>query len=325
MRAPLLLALLLAGLLLAALAAGDRPAPVGDLLAALLSRPGASPQLAFILHELRLPRALMAALIGAGLGLAGTLAQAAMRNPLAEPGLLGINGGAALAALLVMVAIPGVAQGWLPLAAFAGAIAMAALIQALATRVGFGSQRIILIGVGLGAMTGGAASFISAFGEITAVQRALIWLSGSLQDAPWPRVRLLALWLLPAALAARLAARALDLLAHEDAVARGLGLRTRAARGAVLGLCALIAAAAVAAAGPVAFIGLMAPHIGRRLAGPAHGRLLPVAALAGACLLLAADTAGRVVVAPAQIPAGVVSALMGAPFFGWLMWWRRDA
>lgn len=318
------LALVLACLLLIAVAVGDRGAAPGAWVAALLARPGAPPDLAFILHELRLPRALMAALIGAGLGVAGAVAQAAMRNPLAEPGLLGINGGAALAALIVMVALPGVPQGWLPWAAFAGAMTMAGLIQILALRVGLRSQRIILIGIGLGAMTGGAASFLSAFGPIVQVQRAMIRLSGSLTDAPGARVRLLALWLLPAGAAAMAAARALDPLAHEDEVARGLGLNTGRARGAAMMLCALIAAAAVAAAGPVAFGGLMAPHVGRRLAGPGHGRLIPVAALTGAALLVAADTLGRMVVAPAQIPAGIMCALMGAPFFGWLMWRRRD-
>ena len=324
MKAAATLTVLLLGLIGLTLGLGERPVAPGALLPALLDRPEAAPDLVFILRELRLPRAVMAVLVGAGLGLAGAVAQAVMRNPLAEPGLLGINGGAALAALVVMVARPGTPQAWLPWAAFAGAMVMAAAIQILALRVGLRSQRIILIGIGLSAMAGGAASFISAFGDFVAVQRALLWMSGSLQDSPWAKVALLALWLAPAFAAALVVSRGLDLIAFDDEVARGLGLRTGLARGGMMVLCAVIAAAAVAAAGPVAFVGLMAPHIARRLAGPRHARLLPVAALTGACLLLAADTAGRLLLAPAQIPAGIMCALMGAPFFGWLMWRHRD-
>lgn len=312
--------LLLPPALLAALAIGDRPLP----LSALLDGPEAPAGAVFILHQLRLPRALMAVLVGAALAAAGTIAQAAMRNPLAEPGLIGLNGGAALAVMVIVVGIPGLPAAWLPWAAFGGAMAMVAVIHALALRVGLRSQGIILIGIGCSALTGGLASFLAAFGEIAAVQRAMLWMAGSLQDSRWDKLGWLALWLLPGLGLAGLLARRLDLLGLEDTVVRGLGLPAGRARAGALALCALICGAAVAATGPVAFVGLMAPHIARRATGPVHARLLPAAAGTGALLLLLADTLGRSVIAPAQLPAGLVTALMGAPFFGWLMWRHRD-
>lgn len=324
MRAILATAALLPLLLMAALAFGDRAIAPGQILPALTGRADAAPDVVFILQQLRLPRALMAMLIGASLALAGAICQAVMRNPLAEPGLIGINGGAALAALVLIIGLPQIPGFWLPWAAFAGALMMVAVIQLLALRVGMRSQRIILIGIGCGAMTGGIAGFLSSMGDITAVQRAMLWMAGSLQDSRWDKLVLLAGWLVLPVGVVLVLARMLDLLGFEDEVVRGLGLRPGRARGGMLALCALICGAAVAATGPVGFVGLIAPHIARAVVGPGHARLLPLSALIGAALLLVADTAGRSVIAPAQVPAGIVTALLGAPFFGWLMWRHRN-
>ena len=316
--------LMLALLLLIALAAGERVIAPGLILSALRGDPSVPPDIAFIIADLRLPRAALAMLAGAALALAGALAQAAMRNALAEPGLIGINGGAALAAMVLLVLFPALAAHWLPWAALAGALAMTALIQTLSLRFGMRSQRMILIGLALGAVAGGLSSFLSAMGDITAVQRAMLWMAGSLQDSRWEKLSLLALWLAPMIALTLAAARLLDLLGFEDEQVAALGLPSGRMRAGVLALCAALAAAVVAATGPIGFVGLVAPHLARLLVGPLHRNLLPMAAVSGAGLLLLADTVGRSLIAPAQIPAGIVSALIGAPFFGWLIWRHRN-
>ena len=316
-------AVAVAALILAALVVGEQALPVADVLAALTGR-DASPATAMIVTGFRLPRALLAALVGAALAVAGAVSQAVMRNPLAEPGLLGINAGAALAALCVLVLRPATPALWLPWAASAGALAMALAIYALSWRGGASSARIILIGIGLSALAGAGAGMITAFGEVSAVQRAMVWLSGSLADSRWIRVWTTAGWLVLPVAFVLLSARELDLLAYSDDTARSLGQRVELARALMMLGCTLISGAAVAAAGLIGFVGLIAPHLARRLAGPRHGGSVPLAALLGAVLVLAADILGRTVIAPAELPAGIVTALIGAPFFGWLMWRARN-
>lgn len=324
MRALALAALILGLTFLAALASGERAVPLAQILSALAADPSVPPDVTFILRELRLPRALMAVLAGASLALAGALAQAAMRNSLAEPGLIGINGGAALAAMLLIVAFPAVPVSWLPWAALAGALLMAMLIQGLSLRFGMRSGRVILIGLALGAVAGGMSSFLAAMGDITRVQRAMIWMAGSLQDSRWPTLWLLIPWLVGLGGLSLALSRLLDLLGFDDEVVHALGLPAGRLRAAILALCAALAGAVVAATGPIGFVGLVAPHLARRIAGPGHRQMLPLAALTGATLLLAADTLGRSLIAPVQIPAGIVTALIGAPFFGWLLWRHRN-
>ena len=315
---------LLAALVLLAVALGDQPIALGDTIAALSGVGDLPPATRTIVTGLRLPRAAMALLVGAALGVAGAVCQAIMRNPLAEPGLLGINAGAALAATVLIVEAKALSQSLLPFLTFGGALAMSAAIFAFSWRQGTSSMRIILIGIGLGAIAGAGASFISTFGDPASVQRAMIWLSGSLQDSRWERVRIMALWAaLPLALA-WCVARELDLIAFGDTVARGLGQRVNAVRGGAVLLCALLSGAAVASAGLVAFVGLAAPHVARRLVGHGHARLIPASALVGAVLVLAADLVARRIMPPVQLPVGLFTALLGAPFFGWLLWRKRN-
>lgn len=324
MKALLTASLLLVAAFVLALGAGERHVPPGLVLAAITGDPSAPPDIAFILRELRLPRALIAVLSGAALALAGALAQAAMRNSLAEPGLIGITGGAALATMVMTVGFPVLAATWLPWAALAGALVMTLLIQVLSLRFGMRSQRMILIGLALGATAGGASSFLAATGDIASVQRAMVWMAGSLQDSRWEKLWPMVGWLVPLGLITLMSARLLDMLGLEDALVSALGLPSGRLRAAMLALCAGLAGAVVAATGPIGFIGLVAPHLARQLTGPLHRHLLPLAALIGAVLLLLADTLGRSLIAPAQIPAGIVTALIGAPFFGWLLWRRRN-
>ncbi|SMH28025.1 iron complex transport system permease protein [Mesorhizobium australicum] len=311
-------------LVLASLAYGDQAVSFGDLVSALTRPAGTNPQMEMIVLDLRLPRVLLALLVGAALAVAGAIAQAVMRNPLAEPGVLGVNAGAALAATILIVALDNAPVHLLPWAGFVGAAAMAAAIYLLSWRNGgTSSLRIILIGIGLSALTGAATTFLTAFGEIGDVQRAMIWLAGSVYHADWPAVQGLALWLVAPLALTWMSSRELDLIRFGDQAARSLGQRVDSIRALMIVLCTLLSGAAVAAAGLIGFIGLVAPHMARRLVGPAHARLIPVSALIGAILVMAADLAGRTVIAPVQLPAGIVTALIGAPFFGYLLWGRR--
>jgi iron complex transport system permease protein len=270
-----------------------------------------------------MPRLLLALMVGLALGTAGAIAQAVMRNPLAEPGLLGINSGAGLAAMVLMVGMERTPDYLLPPAAFAGATAMAAAIYTLSWRHGTSSLRIILIGIGLAALGNAATSFLTAFGDVRLVQRAMIWLAGSVADASWSKVEAMFAWSLLPLIAVWMTARELDTISFGDDSARSLGQRVNLVRGLMILMCTALSGAAVAFAGLVGFVGLIAPHMARRLVGNGHGRVIPAAALLGAVLVMTADFIGRTIIAPAQLPAGLLTALLGAPFFAWLMWERR--
>lgn len=319
-----LFVLVLTVIFVLALVLGDQKFSVEQIQTAMFT-PGTGPAyIETILWELRLPRATLAVLVGAGLAIAGTVCQAIMRNPLAEPGILGINAGAALVAVLVIVHLPSVSETLLPWLTFAGACVMSAAIYALAWRQGTTSLRIILVGIGLSALAGAAASFISTFGDITSVQRAMIWLSGSLQDSRWAKVNVLALWLIAPVSLVWLSARELNLISFGDEIAQGLGQRVNLVRGLLVLAIATISGAAVAAAGLIAFVGLAAPHIARRLVGHRHEVLIPAAALCGAIMVLAADIIARRLMPPAQLPVGLMTGLLGAPIFAWLLWKKRN-
>ena len=310
---------------LAGLAYGDFALSVADLLRALFRSPDAPPQALMIVWSIRLPRVLLAVLVGMALAVAGAIAQAVLRNPLADPGIIGINSGAALAAMVVLVGLDDVSPAVLPVAGFAGASAMVAAIFLLSWNNGTSSLRLLLIGIGLGALASAATTFLTAVGDIGDVQRAMVWMAGSLFDSNWTKVAVLAAWSVPVMVAAWLVSHHLDATLLGDGIAANLGQRVQLTRTLLILGCTLLSGAAVAAAGLVSFVGLLAPHIARRLVGPLHRALLPVAALTGGTLVVIADVASRMVIAPAQLPVGLTIALVGAPFFGWLMWNRRNA
>lgn len=325
-RVPLVLTVALLATLAAMvvnIGVGEYPIGALDVLRALLRLPAGSPDDAFVVNTLRLPRMLVAALAGLALGISGAIMQGLTRNPLAEPGTLGISAGAGLVAVALTVLVRDVPAGLIPLGAFAGALAVAGLIYLLAWRGGDAPTRLLLVGIGLGAICGAATSLMITLGDIDDVQQALIWLTGSVYGRSWEELRPL---LAGAALFAPLAcllARDLDALSLGDAVARGLGVRVALRRGLLLIAAVALAASSVAAAGTIGFVGLMAPHIGRRLVGPEHSGLLPTAGVLGALLVVAADLLGRTLLAPTELPAGLVTAAVGAPFFIALLWQRR--
>jgi iron complex transport system permease protein len=280
---------------------------------------------ALVVHTFRLPRILLSFLVGMALASSGTIMQGITRNPLADPFLLGVSAGAGLAAVALIVWLKDFPLYLLPWAAFGGALLTAAVIYVLAWK-GEGSSpiRLILIGIALESMIGAVTTTMLLFGQIQDVQQAYVWLTGSVYGRNWEHVYALGGWLLVFLPAAILLARQLNTLNLGDDTARGLGLRVERQRILLLVISVALAAAAVAVAGTIGFVGLVAPHITRRLVGPAHEGLLPVSALFGGALLVLADLIGRWVIAPSELPIGVVTALIGAPYFMYLLYRNRN-
>ena len=303
-------------LLLATLAVGVGAVPLGagDVWRALL---GAGDETTVaIVRALRLPRVALAALVGAGLGMSGAALQGTLRNALAEPYLLGVSGGAAVGAVLAVAA--GVAsEAGVPLAAFAGAGAAVAVVIAVARAAGGRADpRVLLMsGVIVGAFANAAIMILLADAAPNTVRGALWWMMGSASGADWARVGWLALHLLLGGAGLLAWAREIDVLALGEEPAASLGLDVERSARRVYFLASLLAAATVAAAGLVGFVGLVVPHLARGGGLRGHRAILLGAALAGAALVVAADLVARVARAPAELPLGAVTALVGVPFF----------
>lgn len=310
--------------LIAQVGYGEYPIAPLDVLRTVLGLPTGSDDYSFIVNTLRLPRALVAWLVGAALAVSGAILQTLTRNALADPGVVGVSNGASLAAVALLVLVPGVSSAYLPVAALGGAAVVALLIYALAWSGGHTPLRLILIGIGLGAIASAATTILITFGEITQVTRALVWLVGSVYGRGWGELWALLPWLLVLMPFALLSAPTLNALALGDDLARGLGVAVDRQRGLLLLAAVGLAAAAVATAGTIGFVGLIAPHIARRLVTPLHAQMLPVTALVGGLTVALADLAGRVLFAPVEIPCGVITAVIGAPFFVYLLY-RRAA
>ncbi|MEU9829416.1 FecCD family ABC transporter permease [Micromonospora chersina] len=307
-----LLALALAVL---AVGAGDYPIAPADVLRVLAG--GGSPAERFIVTELRLPRLVTALAVGAALGLAGAVFQSLTRNPLGSPDVLGVTSGAATGALVVVVAGGGSAA--LAGAAATGGLATGLLLYALAGRHGVGGHRLVLVGIGVTAILTGVNGWLLTRAPLMDAARAALWLTGSLDGRGWanalPVLGALAV-LLPAVLLAR--APALRLLEMGDDSAAGLGVPVRRVRVAALGAAVLLVSVAAAAAGPVSFLALTAPHLARRLTRAPGPNLLP-SAVVGAALLLAADQIAQHAVAGRQLPVGVVTGVLGGGYLAWLL------
>lgn len=271
-----------------------------------------------IVGELRLSRVLLAILAGAGLGLSGALTQAVVRNPLASPDLIGVTAGAGLAATALMLIWPGIAFSWLIPAAIIGALLAVLLILALAGRGALNPSRLVLVGVALSSWLAALTDWLLV-SHPQKINAALVWLTGSLWGRGWDHVWVLLPWLLVLVPLALMLSLRLDLLALGDEAAEGLGANVQRSRLLALLLAVAMAAVSVAVCGAISFVGLVAPHLARMLVGGAHHRLLPVAAMVGALLVLVADIAARTLLAPIELPAGVLTALIGAPYFLFLL------
>lgn len=320
------LAVGLVAAVLAGTALGAYAIPLGDIVASVARRLGfavaAAPDAVAesVLWQVRLPRVALAVVVGAALGVAGALLQGAFRNPLAEPGVIGVSAGAAVGAAAVVVG--GVAVGaWAVTAgAFVGGLGTTALVYALARSGGRTEVvTLVLTGVAVNALGGAVIGLLTFLSDDTQLRALVFWQLGSLGGATWGAVAAVApVALLGLVLAPRFG-RALDLLALGERVAVHLGVDVRRLRFALVAVVALLTAAAVAMAGVLTFVGLVVPHLVRLAFGPRHDVLLPASGLLGALVLVLADLVARTVAAPAELPLGVLTALLGAPFFLWLL------
>ncbi|MFH8989454.1 iron ABC transporter permease [Streptomyces sp. NPDC017940] len=310
------LAVALVGVTVAAVLIGDSKLLLGDVLNWAQGRAGQT--VTFVL-DTRVPRVLAALLAGAALALSGTLIQAVTRNPLAEPGVLGVSNGAAAGAVLLVTTVP-VAGSWsLAGGAFAGAVVSAVIVFGLAARGGFQQNRLVLVGFGVAT---GAAALISMLIILTDpfnATKALTWLSGSTYGRTLPDVVPLAIVLAVGLAVAVVRRTELDLVSLDEDTPRLLGLDLSRGRLGFLALGVVLSATAVAAAGTIGFVGLVAPHAARALVGRQHARVVPVAVLLGAILVCVADLVGRTVIAPAQLGAGLMTAVIGTPYFMYLL------
>jgi len=279
---------------------------------------------AYVLWDLRLPRALLAVTVGAALGLAGALAQGLFRNPMADPTLLGVTSGAACAAALVLtlfaglqMALPPAWRLWvLPACAFAGALAVCWVLDRLARWLTPGSVAgLLLTGLALQAITMAIVGLCTTIATDEQLRSLSFWTLGSLAGASWAVVAVLCTVLAAVALRLPALARALNALALGEAAAGHVGIDVQRLRARVIVVVALLSALAVAWCGVIGFIGLMGPHLVRVAVGPDQRRVLPLAMGAGGLLLLAADSVARTVVIPAEVPVGIFTALIGAPLF----------
>lgn len=300
-------------LFLGSLMAGRIPLAAGDALSVLVGTP--TDRAALVAGEFRLPRALVGLMAGGLLALSGALLQGATRNPLADPALVGVSQGAGLAVVALTVLAPGGAAWTMP-AAFAGGLAVAAVILSLSSGQ---SIRFLLIGVGMAAFLAAMTTAILTYGGLSEAHAALAWLAGSVRASGWGDVRLLAWCSLAALPVAVAASRPLAAMRLGDDLATTLGHRAGRARLALLLAAVAMAAGSVAVVGPIAFIGLLSPHISARLAPAGPGLHLALSWVTGALLTGGADLAGRTLAGPVQVPAGLVAALMGAPLFALLI------
>jgi iron complex transport system permease protein len=321
-RVPVRAAVVTAGLTAAALLTfawsltlGDFPIPFSDVVATLLG--GGSDDGAFVVRTLRLPRGLAALLVGAAYGLSGAIFQRLARNPLASPDVIGVTAGAAAFALGAIV-VADRSGGDVTAAALAGATGTSVAVYLLAYRRGVTGHRLVLVGIGVTAVMQAIVSYLLTRGRIEDIHRAAVWLTGSLNGRGWDEIRPVGLALavlVPVALGLARHLRTLDL---GDDAARGLGTRVEPVRAALLLVGVALAALATAAAGPIGFVALVAPQIARRLVTGGSAALLPSAAC-GALLLVASDLVARRLLAPTELPVGVVTAVLGAPVLLWLI------
>ena len=301
--------------LAAGLSLGAIQVPAGEVVAALTG--GGSELAQRIVLEMRLPRLVVAALAGGALAVSGVLLQGVVRNPLAAPEIVGVTSGAGVAALTALLVVPGLSQGWVPVAAFVGGVGAFGIVYAASWRGGVSPIRLALVGLAVSALFSAVISALVVAAGLRVAQ-ALTWLAGTTYARGWDEAVRLAPWF-GLLIVAALLARQLDLMALGEDLPVALGVSLQRSRAMALATAVALASAAVAAVGTLSFVGLMAPHMARVLAGPRHGKLLPLALVIGAVLVVAADTIGRTLFAPRELPSGLMTAAIGAPYFLLLM------
>jgi iron complex transport system permease protein len=311
------LAVLVMVTLMLGLSAGAVALPFSDVWQGIWH---AGAEAAPIVRELRAPRVLLAFLVGGSLGICGAALQAMIRNPLAEPYLLGLSGGAGLGAVIAIVSRPGGAWA-VPLAAFIGAMAAVALVYRLSLVSGrrLDPHILLLSGVVVGAFAGALMSAIIVLTDAPGLRNAFLWLLGGFGLASWQALAVFAVYAAAPAAVILFHARSLDLIALGDEPAHHLGAEVHRLRRILYVSTALLTAASVATCGIIGFVGLVVPHAVRTMFGPIHRTLLPLVFLVGGCFLVLADVVSRTVARPLELPVGVITALIGVPLFAVLL------
>lgn len=294
---------------------GDFPVPIPEVIGALVGRSG--PDADFIVGTLRLPRALTAVLVGAAFGMSGAIFQSLARNPLASPDIIGFDRGAAVGAVFVIV-IMGGSSFEVALGAVVGGLTTALLVFGLAWKGGMRAYRLVLVGIGIGFTATAVVEYLMTRAQIFDVQRAAVWLTGSLNGRSWSHVRTVGLALVVLAPLAVIMQRRLDRLELGDDTAAALGIPVNRTKLALVTVGVLLAALAVAAAGPIAFVAFVSGPIARRLVNTPGAAVVP-AAFVGSLITVAADLAARRVLAPTELPVGIATAAVGAPYLLWLL------
>lgn len=324
MYVSLILLLAIIAVFLVSLNMGTMKIPLAEVVKAFNGT--GSEQNYTVLMHFRLPRMVIAILIGAGIAVSGAILQSVSRNALADPGILGINSGAGLAVVLYIFYFQGSSFSsgiWsvyiMPFAALVGAFLAAFLIYSLAWKQGVTPIRLVLVGIGINAAFGALIIVFQLMMDPNNFMQATIWLSGSIWGASWEYVVAILPWILLLIPWAVYKSQNLNVLNLGDHTAAGLGVTVERERRTLLLISVALAGACVAVGGGIAFLGLVAPHLARKLVGPRHQGMLPVSALLGSLVLLVADMIGKNLMAPSEIPVGLVVSCLGAPYFIYLL------
>ncbi|MCM3736576.1 iron ABC transporter permease [Bacillus cytotoxicus] len=308
--------ILLVALSLLSLRLGAVPTPLVEIIEELMTGEG-------VVLKYRLPRLIIAILVGINMALSGSILQGVTRNPLAAPDIIGVSAGGGLAAVIMLLMFPSVPAIMLPVAAFVGAMIASLLVYVFSyQKGGVKPERLALCGVAISTGLQALITFIIVKFAVDSSQ-ALVWLKGSLYARSWEHVDMLWPWTIIGAVITFVSYKQINLLLLNEETVKGLGMRINAARLVLIGVAVALAASSVAVAGTISFVGLVIPHAARLLVGSDSRLFLPVSALLGAVLVTGADMVGRIIIPPIEIPAGIITALIGAPYFIYLLVIRK--
>lgn len=301
---------------------GEMKIPPLDVVKVLLGI--GSEQHVLIVEQFRMPRIIIAILVGAALASAGAIMQGVIRNPLASPDILGVSGGASVGAVGFLLLFETASIHWLPPIAFLGAMLTTLLLYALAWKQGVTPLRLVMIGVGIKIAAGAIVTLLIMFSPFLLQNKALLWLTGSIYGVSWSDVQMILPWTMLLIATAAILARRVNIQQLGDEIATGVGSSLQLDRFMLLMICAALVGTAVSVGGDISFVALLAPHIAKQLIGPSFGGALPLSALIGSLIVLIADLIARMAFSPLDVPVGVFTSAVGAPFFIYLLYKNRN-
>lgn len=308
---------------------GDYPLTPIEVIQTLFGKGSEMDEL--VVYHFRLPRAIISLLVGSALAVAGAILQGMIRNPLASPDILGVTGGASVFVVAFLTIFSNednaltVSISWLPLAAFLGATVIAYFVYLLSWKKGVSPIRLVLFGIGISALAQALTTLLMILGPIYRASQANIWITGSVNGSDWGDVAILTPWIVVLIIISLFFARKVNIQELGDDIAKGVGGKVQLERFLLLTISTALVGGAVAFAGGIGFVGLIAPHIARRIVGSAYGVLIPLSAVIGGILVMASDLLGRTLFLPLEVPAGVFTAAIGAPYFIYLLFKAKSA